>query len=234
MEHPQTACIVAWSGGKDSCLACYAAVRQGYAIAHLANFISQEYGRVRFHGIKAELIRAQALAVGLPLLQKETVAEDYEAGFKEGIRSLLSDRIGGLVFGDIHLQHSWEWAERVSRELGLQVVEPLWGRSTEEILLDFINSGFHALVVSTQANLLGEEWVGRPIDLAFLNDLKERGGVDLCGENGEYHTFVLDGPIFRERVTILEAGKVLRDGYWFLDIRDFALSPKVGSARDAS
>ena len=231
MNPPARAYVATWSGGKDSCLACYTSTRQGSTIAHLANFVSEEYGRVRFHGVTTALIRAQAKAIGLPLLQNETAADHYEADFKHGIASLRTDNISGLVFGDIHLERCREWAENVCQELGLQLVEPLWGRSTEEVLLDFIEGGFRGVVVSTQADVLDEEWVGRQIDRAFLRDLKSIGNVDLCGENGEYHTFVFDGPLFQQRVVILETRKVLRDGFWFLDIKSYALSPKLVQSR---
>lgn len=228
MHSSRRSYIATWSGGKDSCLACYMAIQQGHTIAQLANFVSQEYGRVRFHGVTAELIRAQARAVGLPLLQHETSADSYEAGFKDGIRSVLSDTTGGLVFGDIHLQHCRDWALRVCGELGIEAIEPLWGRDPEEVLLEFIDSGFRAIVVSTQADLLGEEWLGREIEREFVLDLKDHRGVDLCGENGEYHTLVVDGPLFRERIDILESRKLLRDGYWFLDIQKLKLAPGAG------
>lgn len=218
--------ISSWSGGKDSCLACYKARREGYDISYLFNTISQEYKRVRFHGIKDALIQRQAHAIGIPIVQVETAPDRYEQEFKEAVRRLLPEGISGIVFGDIHLQHCLEWAEKICRELGLELVEPLWSRNPEEVLLEVIDSGFEAIVVSTQADLLGEEWVGRRIDHAFLRDLKEKGDIDLCGENGEYHTLVLDGPIFQARIRILESQKVFRDGYWFLDIRKYALSPK--------
>lgn len=229
--------LSSWSGGKDSCYACYLAMAQGLPVGHLVNFISQEFQRVSFHGVPAALVAAQAQAIGLPLLQKQTTPDGYEAEFKEAVRSLLQEAdtvlppssalggsgqrqgVQGIVFGDIHLEEHRAWVDRVCAELGLEVVEPLWDKHPEDILRAFIDTGFEAVVVSAQAHLIGREWVGRPVDGDFLSYLKSLGNVDLCGENGEYHTFVYDGPIF-QRPLELEVGEVIeRDGYYFLDVQ---------------
>ena len=217
--------IASWSGGKDSCLAYYKAVNLEYTVSYLLNTISQEYKRVRFHGTKDTLIQAQAQALGIPLLQKETTAENYEQEFKDAIRSVIPEGIEGVVFGDIY-PHMRVWADKICGDLGIQAIEPLCGRNSEEILLDFIDSGFETIVVATQANLLGEEWLGRKIDKLFLNDVKRLKSIDVCGENGEYHTLVIDGPIFKQRINIKKSQKTLRNGYWFLDIRDYQLIKK--------
>ena len=214
--------IVSWSGGKDSCLACYKAIQSGYEISYLLNAISKEYKRVRFHGLKDTLIQAQSEALGIPLLQKETTSESYEQEFKDIIKSVLSEGIKGVVFGDIFL-HMRKWADKVCIDLGIQSIEPLCDRNSEEILLDFIDSGFKAIIVATQANLLDEKWLGRKLDISFLNDIKKLKNIDVCGENGEYHTLVINGPIFKKRIDISKSEKVLRDGYWFLDIQEYKL-----------
>jgi diphthine-ammonia ligase len=211
--------IVSWSGGKDSCLACYEALRAGHNVRYLLNTVSAEYRRVRFHGTRDSLIRRQAEAIGIPLVQKPTTADGYEREFKEAVRSVFADAIEAAVFGDLHLDENREWAEGVCRELGLEAIEPLWGRSSEENLAAFIECGFEAIVVCTQADLLGEEWIGRTVDDSFLEDIARLEHVDACGENGEYHTLVIDGPLFGKRLHIAESRTVLRDGYWFLDIR---------------
>jgi diphthine-ammonia ligase len=120
--------ISSWSGGKDSCLAAYLALGQGYKISHLVNFISQEFKRVSFHGTEAKLIQLQSQAIGIPLLQKQTTWEEYEQEFKEAVQSLLPQGIKGMVFGDIYLDEHKEWVERVCGELGIAAIEPLWGK----------------------------------------------------------------------------------------------------------
>ena len=213
--------ITSWSGGKDSCFACYKAICDGYNISYLVNFVSKEYRRVSFHGTEAKLIQLQAEALDIPLLQKETTQNGYEEEFKEAVRTLIPIGIKGMVFGDIYLQEHKDWVEKVCGELGIEAIEPLWGREPEGILLEFIDTGFEAIMVSAKSNLFGEEWIGRKVDREFLSYLKGKN-IDICGENGEYHTFVTGGPMFKRKITIAESRPIIRDGYWFLDIIQYS------------
>ncbi len=217
--------IASWSGGKDSCFACYAAISQGHNVTHLVNFISQEYHRVRFHGTEAKLIQLQSQATGIPLLQNPTPDDGYEQAFKKAVRSLLGDGAEAMIFGDIFLEEHKEWTERVCRELGIRAIEPLWGRAPEDVLSEFLDAGFEATIVSAKSDLFDEEWVGRTLGGEFLRYLKEND-IEPCGENGEYHTFVTDGPLFEQRIEISESRKVLREGYWLLDTRQYQLVGK--------
>ncbi len=212
--------ISSWSGGKDSCFACYLALNEGYEISHLANFISQEFKRVSFHGTESRLIQMQSQSLGIPVLQKETTPDGYEEEFKEAVRSLLPQGIKGMVFGDIYLDEHKEWVERVCGELGIEAIEPLWGRSTESIITDFIDAGFEAIIVGAQARLIDQEWLGRRVDRDFMDYLKSKN-IDLCGENGEYHTLVLNGPLFERRIEVTESKIIKRDNYWFLDTLNY-------------
>jgi diphthine-ammonia ligase len=215
--------ISSWSGGKDSCFACYLALAQGYKISHLVNFISQEFKRVSFHGTEARLIQLQSQAIGIPLLQKETTRDGYEQEFKQAVRSLLPSGIKGMVFGDIYLQEHKDWVERVCADLGIEAVEPLWNKSTEEILTNFIDDGFEAVIVSAQAKLIDADWIGRRVDRSFMEHLKAKN-IDLCGENGEYHTLVVNGPLFKRGIEITESKTIKRDNYWFLDTVKYQLA----------
>jgi diphthine-ammonia ligase len=214
--------ICSWSGGKDSCLACYKAIQAGHEITHLVNFISQEYQRVRFHGTEARLLRLQAEAIGIPLLQRDTTDDGYEEEFKEAVRSILPTGVEGMVFGDIYLQENRKWTHKVSAELGIEPIEPLWGQDPEALLAEFIALGFQATVVSANAEFFGEEWVGRPVDTDLAAYLRANH-IDACGENGEFHTFVTDGPLFHRPVKITKARPVLRNGYWLLDTVEYSL-----------
>ncbi len=214
--------IASWSGGKDSCFACYLALAQGYKISHLVNFISQEFKRVSFHGTESRLIQLQGQSIGIPVFQKETTPDGYEREFKEGVQSLLANGIKGMVFGDIYLDEHKEWVERVCADLGIEAIEPLWHKSTEEILTGFIDAGFEAIVVSAQAKLIDEEWIGRRVDKNFMEYLKAKD-IDLCGENGEYHTLVVNGPLFKRRIEVTESQTINRDNYWFLDTVKYRL-----------
>ena len=216
--------LSSWSGGKDSCLACYKALQQGYKITRLLNFISKEYQRVSFHGTEKSLIKIQSDLAGIPLYQKETTPDDYEIEFKEAVNDLKQNGIEGMVFGDIYLDEHKAWVERVCGELGLKAVEPLWQNNTEKLMKDFINAGFHAVIVSGQAKFIDKEWIGHPVDSDFMEYMKTKPDADICGENGEYHTFVTAGPIFSGKIEITEKEIISRNGYWFLDIKDYRIS----------
>jgi uncharacterized protein (TIGR00290 family) len=179
---------------------------------------------VSFHGIDPALIQAQSKLAGIPLLQKETTPEHYEQEFKEGVRALSGGRaIAGMVFGDIYLDEHLRWVEGVCNDLGIKALEPLWARNTKDVLADFINAGFQAVVISGQSHSIDQEWIGRPVDMEFMNYLKTRPGVDICGENGEYHTLVVGGPLFNGTIEINASEVVERDGYRFLDIKEFVV-----------
>lgn len=218
-----TEAISSWSGGKDSCFACYLALAQGYKVTHLVNFISREFRRVSFHGTRAHLIRRQAEVISIPLAQYAVPPDMslYEQTFKKAVSALKRRGAEAMVFGDIYLQEHRDWVERVCAEIGLTPILPLWGRETEGLMKEFIEAGFEAVVISAKADIFGEEWLGRRIDHSFLTDVKhlaQTKDVDICGEKGEYHTVVLDGPLFGKRIRPTYGDRVQRDGYWFLDI----------------
>jgi diphthine-ammonia ligase len=215
--------IVSWSGGKDSCFACYLALAQGYEVTHLVNLIYREFRRVCFQGTEAHLISQQAEAIGTPLVQR-TVPSDvalYEEAFKKVASAQRRRGSDSMVFGDIYTDEHRDWIERVCAEVGLTPVLPLWGGDPERILEEFIEAGFVAVVISAKADILGQEWLGREVDHQFLADLKRlapSGEIDVCGERGEYHTLVLDGPLFSKRMEVSLGARTQRNGYWFLDI----------------
>ncbi len=214
--------VASWSGGKESCFACYNAIQSGYDVSYLVNFISKEYRRVSFHGTEAKLIRLQAESVGIPLVQKETTWSGYEREFKEALKSLLPSGVEGMVFGDIYLQEHKDWVERVCRELGIKAIEPLWGKDSETVIIEFIDAGFKAIIVSAKADLFDIKWIGCQVDRSFLEYLKDKN-IDICGEKGEYHTFVINGPIFTKEVKIINSRPIKRNGYWLLDTIEYSL-----------
>ena len=215
-----------WSGGKDSVFACYKAISQGVDVVCLLNAVRKRYGRVAFHGVRRELIELQARAIGVPLHQFWVNRDNYEEQYKEAVREVKKRGIKGGVFGDIFLTDGRKWVENVCQKMKIKPTFPLWGVKTATLIRNFIAAGFEAYVVSTQANLLGKEWVGRRIDKSFISDLKRLKNVDICGENGEFHTFVVDGPIFNKRIKLIKTRKVFIRGYWFLDIQGYKLIKK--------
>ena len=219
------AAISSWSGGKDSCLACYKAIQQGYKIKYLLNFISREFKRCCFHGIEAGLIKLQSELIGIPLSQHEVSAnmKEYEKEFKVAVGKLKGKDIGTMVFGDIYLDEHKDWVERVCSDINIKPIEPLWNNPPSDILQEFIDLGFKAVVVSCQADKFEKDFVGKEVDKNLLKELKSRN-ICPCGENGEFHTLVVDGPIFKRGIEILESGPVLKEGfwkYWFLDIKKY-------------
>jgi len=213
--------FTSWSGGKDSCFACYRATADGLKVRYLANMITEDGKRSWSHGQSPELLQVQSQAIGIPLVQRRTTGENYEAEFKNMILTLKEEGVEGGVFGDIDFEEHRQWIERVCKDVNITPLLPLWGESQDRIMRDFIDLGFEAVVVATKADLLGEEWLGRKVDMDFikhLEKLKETKDITPCGEAGEYHTFVIDGPLFRQGIEILEANKVLRDEHWFLEI----------------
>jgi len=220
------AAISSWSGGKDSCLACYKAIQQGYKVKLLLNFISRESKRGCFHGIEGRLLKFQADLIGIPLVQKEVSADmqKYEEEFKAAVTELKGKDIGSMVFGDIYLLEHESWIERVCADLKIKALEPLWNEPAENIVDEFIRLGFKAIIVSCKADILGKEFLGRYIDKNLVEEFKKRN-ICPCGEKGEFHTLVVDGPIFSKPIKIIEAEPVIKEGFWkhwFLDIKKYA------------
>jgi len=223
--------VMSWSGGKESCLACYKAISESFEVSHLLNFVS-ESGRCVGHGIDPKLARAQSQALGIPIIQRIVTSDTHEGEFKKAIRELKQKGIEGAVFGDIQdipLPLHEGWIDRVCSESGIKPIKPLWGRDPKQILSQFINEGFEALIIKVKANLFGKEWLGRKIDEVFVKDLEklqEKIDFNLCGELGEYHTFVYDGPLFRKRLRIFDFEKTLTEACWFLDIKSYGIVEK--------
>lgn len=212
--------FISWSGGKETSLAFYKVMRnQDVKVAYLLNMLSEDGRLSRSHGISSNLLQFQAEAIGIPIVQRRTTWKGYEEEFKKAIVSFKKEDIRMGVFGDIDLQEHRDWVERVCKEIGIRPMLPLWKGKREELLKEFIQAGFKAIVVATQADFLGKEWLGRQVNKEFIDDLKKLDDIDLCGEKGEYHTFVFNGPIFKKPIEITPGEKILRDNHWFLEIR---------------
>jgi len=208
-----------WSGGKDSCFACYKAKLQGHRIISLINFADSDGTGSVSHGLSADIIRKQARLIDIPFLQKAMPKKGYREAFKALIEDYkIKEGIEGIVFGDIYLQEHRDWIDKVCAELKVEPILPIWTQDTESLIKEIIGSGFKSIVVSIRKDILGEEWIGREIDDRFIKDLKAIGNIDLCGEKGEFHTFVYDGPIFKKPVKFVTGKKMLKDNRWFLEV----------------
>ena len=206
--------FVSWSGGKECALATYRAISQEHEVLYLVNFISEDGERSRSHGIKSSVLALQAEAIGIPLVQVKTSWEEYEENFKKVVRELKDRGIEGGVFGDIDLDGHREWVERVCGELGIKAFLPLWGAKAEELIEEFLKLRFEAIVVATR---LEESLVGKVLDEALVSHITELGSHP-CGEEGEYHTFVAAGPIFKRTLNVTRGRTEKKDNMWFLDI----------------
>jgi diphthine-ammonia ligase len=218
-----------WSGGKDSCLACWKAKAGGHDIGFLVNFVASGTGRDSFHGVPREILAMHSEASGIPMVQRETTWEQYERTFREVMGELREKGVEGLVAGDMAVEEHRQWTENMCGEFGFRPILPLWGIDPADVLDEFIAEGFEAVTVCVKGEFLGEEWLGRSIDGTFKADLQDprrTPAVDVCGENGEFHTFVVDGPLFRNRISLVHGGKVWKDGYGFLQIAGASLAGK--------
>ncbi len=220
--------FVSWSGGKDCCQAAFRAQQEGYHLRYLLNTVTQDAERSCSHGIAAKWVKLQAEALDIPILQVRTASDNYEAMFVAALRDLKKQGIETGIFGDIDFMPHLEWIEKTCAQAGVKAILPLWQKDQEQIARDFIEAGFHSVVVAAQADLLGPEWLGREFDRGFLRDINTfNPKITACGEAGEFHTLVIDGPLFKKRLNIQEATKVKRDNHWFWDIQRCALENKT-------
>lgn len=230
-----------WSGGKDSAHALWRAQQSGqYEIAALLTTVNRDTRRSTMHGIPMSLLHAQAASIGLPLYVVDLTPagnmEDYGLAMSRAVEHFKKLGVTHFIFGDIFLHDVRRYREQQLVPHGIEVVEPLWGRSSEEVMRDFLASGLKTVVVTTTTDGLGVDAVGREIDRDFVGSLP--AGIDPNGENGEYHTFCYDGPIFHWPIPYrlgkpfsqscdirLDDGTVKTYTYWFADLAD----PQSGS-----
>ena len=214
--------ILSWSGGKDSVMALHALLKSGlYEIVSLLTTVSRQYERISHHGVRVELLEQQAAALGLPLHllylhQDNCSLEDYEALMKKTMLEYKDNDVLTVAFGDVFLQDLRDYRRRNLAKVGMEAIFPIWRRDTNEIIRTFIALGYKAYLACVDSDKLGREFAGRPIDAELIRDLPH--GVDPCGENGEFHSFVYDGPIFQRPVDINVGDVVLRDVRFFADL----------------
>lgn len=206
-----------WSGGKDSCLALHRAVKQGGVPRFLLTTMHESCALSRGHGIPLGVIEAQADSLGVPLFIRSTSWEDYEENFSSELLVIKEKGVTAGVFGDIDLEEHREWVERVCAAQGMEAFLPLWGGDRNSLLNEFLSAGFSAVIVAVREGLLGREYLGRVLDADLVSEL-EGEGVDVSGENGEYHTFVTNGPLFSRPIVLQPGIQFKRDDVWSLEV----------------
>jgi uncharacterized protein (TIGR00290 family) len=219
--------FVSWSGGKDCCLALYRAKAEGLKIRYLFNMVSEDSQRSRSHGVRAEVIKKQAEALGIPIVQQPTADDEYEAVFIKALQNFKRQGIEVGVFGDIDFEPHREWNERVCRPTGIIPRLPLWQEDQNKLLEEFIGAGFKSIIITVKADLLGKEFLGRTLDKKLIADIAALNkGITPCGEAGEFHTVVVDGPIFNKRLDLTKTEIVSRGEHHFLEILKTKLTAK--------
>jgi uncharacterized protein (TIGR00290 family) len=212
---------LSWSGGKDSALALWALREEaGIEPAALLTTITEDYDRVSMHGVRRELVRAQAAAAGVPLVEVEIPAacvnEVYEQRIERALTSPPLDAVPVMAFADLFLEEIRAYREERLRPAGREALFPLWGRDTTDLARRFVDAGFEATICCLDPRRLDPSFAGRRFDHALLEDLPET--VDPCGENGEFHTFVHAGPIFAAPIAVETGRSEEREGFVFTDL----------------
>jgi uncharacterized protein (TIGR00290 family) len=227
---------LSWSGGKDSALALWKLLNDGrYEVTGLHTTFGEQSRRVGMHGIQEELIDAHAAALGLKLDKIYYPASGDNAAYEKAMRGYLSgleaEGIKHIAYGDILLEDLKEYREEKLSERGFSAIFPLWGADTKVLAEEFLQSGFKTKICAADADKISKEWVGRDYDYKFLEQLS--ADVDPCGENGEFHSFCYDGPVFSKPIEIrckgliqqsynvvLENGGGSKKHYWFADLEE--------------
>ncbi|MCZ2102168.1 MAG: diphthine--ammonia ligase [Chitinophagales bacterium] len=217
-----------WSSGKDCALALHYLLQdKNYSVEYLLTTIHASHKRISMHGIRYELLQKQAKAIGIPSgtieLPEQPTNVEYEARMSQAVGQLKAKGFEYAAFGDILLEDIKKYREQQLQILDIKTVFPLWRRDTKQLINEFIDLGFKAIVVCVNAALLDRSFVGRIIDKAWINDLP--AGIDPCGENGEFHTFCFDAPYFNNSVSFSIGETVFKayndeskSGFWFCDL----------------
>jgi uncharacterized protein (TIGR00290 family) len=213
--------LVSWSGGKDSCLALYEIQQaQWHPVAALLTTLTRDFDRISMHGVRRELLERQAASLGINLhqvlLSKGATNDEYESKMGEALALYRRQGVTSIVFGDLFLADIRAYRERFLARHNTIGLFPVWLRDTTKFMNEFIELGFKGIVTCVDSSALDQSFAGRLLDKAFLSALPAH--VDPCGENGEFHTFVFDGPNFAEPVKFSLGETVLRESFWFTDL----------------
>jgi uncharacterized protein (TIGR00290 family) len=214
--------IMSWSGGKDCAYALHTYLQHsGHEVATLLTTVTQGYNRISMHGVRRSLLKSQAMSIGYPLdevlIPQQCTDEEYKQLMGMALDKYNRVGVEGVVFGDLFLEDVRNYREERLGRIGMKGIFPLWGFDTAELALSFIDIGFRAVVVCVDTEALDGEYVGREYDRSYLADIPK--SVDPCGEHGEFHTFVYDGPLFSRMIEFKRGEKVLREGrFYFCDL----------------
>jgi uncharacterized protein (TIGR00290 family) len=221
LTQPRPKALISWSSGKDSAFALHETRCAGtFDVVGALTTVTETFGRVSIHGVRQEILRAQLGAAGLPPrivpIPYPCPNEIYEARMGEAVAKAVQDGISHIIFGDLFLEDIRAWREQKLAGTGITPLFPLWGRPTLELAHAMIAGGFETYIATVDLKKLPADFAGRKFDRHLLADLPE--GVDPCGENGEFHTCVVAGPIFTRRLPVVVGERIERDGYAYCDL----------------
>ena len=214
--------IVCTSAGKDSTFALYKILQQPekYEVVALLTTVTKDYDRISMHGVRRVLLEQYTESIGLPLeivhITKDADNSEYEKNMESVLRKYQARGINLCVFGDLFLEDIREYREKNLAKIGMKGIFPLWGMDTTQLAREFINLGFKAVISCIDPKQIDKSFAGRFFNRQFLKDLPKT--ADPCGENGEFHSFVFDGPIFKKKIGIKTGKVVERGGFWFCDL----------------
>jgi uncharacterized protein (TIGR00290 family) len=240
MASNKTKAIFAWSGGKDSSYALHQVLLEGkFEVVYLLTTLNFEFKRISMHGVREELLDLQSDSIGIPQLKVwlyEASYESYEKQMEEMLLKAKGEGIETVIFGDIFLEDLKLYREKNLEKVGMKAVFPLWKKDTSVLINDFIKSGFKTITCCVNDAFFNEDWVGKEIDISFIMNLPST--VDPCGENGEYHTFCYEGPIFKKEINFQLGEKIYKPltiekeescgveanvnptkGFWYCDLK---------------
>jgi uncharacterized protein (TIGR00290 family) len=220
MDHREPV-LFCWSGGKDSAMALHTLLQDPQVlVVALLTTVTEGYGRISMHGVRRELLRRQAQSIGLPLhevfIPPVCINSIYEQRMEAALRDYFENGVRKVAFGDIFLEDLRAYREKNLARMGMTALFPIWKRDSRELIDSFHAHGFRSIAVCVNPKLLDRSFAGRELDASFLADLPTQ--VDCCGENGEFHTFAFDGPIFKEAVHFQVGERVDRDSFVFCDL----------------
>jgi len=213
--------LFSWSGGKDSALTLYQIQKtRKYQILSLITTVTEDYDRISMHGVRSALLQQQAKSLGLPLekvlIPRDASNEEYESRMELTLSRFQQAGASSVVFGDIFLEDIRRYRERNLSRVGMKGLFPLWKRKQTNLTRTFLESGFKAIVTCIDSKVLGKAFIGRFIDERFFAELPD--SIDPNGENGEFHSFVFDGPIFKKRIPFIIGEVVERDSFYYCDL----------------
>ncbi len=204
--------VMSFSGGKDSVLAMYRMIKNGYKPIALITTVKKDEDKSWTHGIAYKHLKQIEESLNIPLILVRCNSNDYEKSFEDGLLKAKEMGAKTCVFGDIDIEEHKKWNEDRCNNVGLKARLPLWKESREKILFEFIDSGFTTVINKVNLKYLGSEFLGKKLDKKIAKAIELRG-ADICGENGEYHTFVVDGPIYKFPIELKLHNIEEKDGY---------------------